>query len=256
MISFRKGQFFTLEKIVHENGKNFIKIGQKLIAADVQGQVKEGDKLVVTQVSSSRIQLTPYSKLFKNRALDDILNSFNIPIDSKTYQILQAFLTQEAMLSHEKLKKAHLKTKEFRLSEKMIPLLPIRENETNPKLLDKLLQSQGDALQMAITLLGLSSEKEILLPVDPDGSFIFIQPAENRFNFSCMLYFESFEWIYIKGFLTKEAKNGEVYCYSMRFMDSELLNGILEDLKTRYPQIYFSRKSFNWENIRGVDGFF
>lgn len=257
MIQFKRGQIFSSNDMLKQGSKTFLKLNNHLIEALVKESLMPGEKLVVTSVSSKQILLRPYSKVFKDFALSDLLKNLGLPSNDLAKKLLQTALVLDIPLKKEKFQKFLRDFQSLEIDPKWLSFFLKKEKAFSQAGLFKKSQLGLEQIPLLMgAFLNLSDNEEIFLPIDPDGSFVSFSAEEEQNIFQMLLDFSALNMVYIKGWASKKEKEGEVFIYLMPYFDIKSFDFLKDKMKEMYKDFKFYIQHLNSGILRRVDGFF
>ncbi len=122
--------------------------------------------------------------------------------------------------------------------------------------LEKILNEKIDIKNLVSFFINISNNKEIFLPIDPDGSFTVIKTTENQVLFNLILYLPNLDMVYTKGWISKDKLKGEIFCHFMPYIDLSFFKNLKNKLEKRFRGMKLYSQYLKYPNIRSIDGFF
>ena len=254
MIKLSRGDVIPLKNILHHGDKLFVKLGSRMIEAHMDQQLKPGEKLLVTSISDTKIILKPYSLIFKDMALTDMLKNLGLPQNNLSRNLVQLMLAQGKPLNPEQILALLNKLKTSDKPEKLLPLLLEKELPLEPGLFSKI--ESEKPRELLLFFLSLSRGGDVLLPLDNQGHYAALREDSAQLYFHFTLSLPKLQTLYVKGYLSKNLQTAEAFVFFQPFLDLRFFAPIQKRLEQTFPQFKITARIFEENPYRSIDGFF
>lgn len=254
MIQLRRGDILPPQNILFQGDKLFVKVGAQMIEAQISHPLKPGEKLLITSVSDTKITLKPYSLVFKDMALMDMLKNLGLPQNTLSRDLFHLTMAQGKPFNPPLITKLLGQLKTSQKPQRLLPLLLEREISPASKLFSQI--ESENPRELLLFFLSLSNRGEVLLPLDNQGHYAALRSDEQQFYFHFTLALPKLETLYVKGYLSKNLQLAEVFVFFQPFLDLRFFAPIRKKLEKTFPMLKITAQVFDKNPYRSIDGFF